>query len=423
MRSLGDPAGGDGWAPAFTLTPGESPFRNAKLVRDWLLISYKAFADFAGKGSLFIVTLVAARRLTPRAFGVFALGTTLGWMLGVATDFGIQLHLARAVARAPEDAPQVLRRWLGVRVSSAAAGFALLGAGLWITGATTALALPIALFALVYTCSGLVEFLHYFYRGLSRSDIESALVLFQRAATLVLGVLALLWWPDVNVLAIAMLLPVAASLAWSLRFALGVTGDPGLSPIEDSFARDVFPIGIGLVLSALYFRIDVLLVEWWAGTEAVARYNAVFRLIEALRLFPAAVLAVVLPALCRAGDLRPLARVATAVTGFAVLASAVLWMSAGWLVPLAYGDAYASAVPAFRVLVVAFPLLALNFALTHQLVAWNRQRAYAGICALALVVNVALNARLIPAMSIEGAAWATLGTELLLTLGCAVALR
>ena len=56
--------------------------------------------------------------------------------------------------------------------------------------------------------------------------------------------------------------------------------------------------------------------------------------------------------------------------------------------------------------------MSLNFALTHQLIGWDGQRAYAGLCALALAVNVGLNARLIPAWSIEGAAWATLATEL-----------
>src|SRR6185436_10258768 len=83
---------------------------------------------------------------------------------------------------------------------------------------------------------------------------------------------------------------------------------------------------------------------------------------------------------------------------------------------------YRAAVPAFRVLLLSFPLLSLNYALTHQLVGWDRQRAYATLCGLALAVNLALNARLIPAMSIEGAAWATLGTELMLTIGCLVAL-
>ena len=70
---------------------------------------------------------------------------------------------------------------------------------------------------MVYACSGLIELLHYFYRGLSRSDVESSLTLWQRGATLVLrrgraGLVA-----DVTVLAIAMLIPVAVTLAVSLR--------------------------------------------------------------------------------------------------------------------------------------------------------------------------------------------------------------
>ena len=67
--------------------------------------------------------------------------------------------------------------------------------------------------------------------------------------------------------------------------------------------------------------------------------------------------------------------------------------------------------------------MSLNFALTHQLIGWDGQRAYAIICAAALALNVALNVRLIPALSIEGAAWATVATEVLVTAGCAFALR
>jgi len=100
----------------------------------------------------------------------------------------------------------------------------------------------------------------------------------------------------------------------------------------------------------------------------------------------------------------------------------VLWALAGWLIPFVYGSRYGAAVPAFRVLLASFPFLSLNLALTHQLIAWDGQRVYAALCALALAVNVGLNARLIPLWSIEGAAWATLGTELILTAGCGVAL-
>ena len=405
----------------------ESSFRNPKL-RDARLVAYKAFADGAGKGSVFLITVVAARRLSPEAFGIFSLASTLGWMLAVATDVGIQLHVAREVSRMPARAADILAAWLRVRLWTTAAAIALVMLGLIATEATLAFALSLLLFAIVYGGSGLIEFLNYFYRGLSRSDIESTLTLWQRSATLVFGIVALLWRPDVAVLALAILIPVTTTLLISVRIATGLA-NPQCAPAEgqyeiddESFVKDVLPIGAGIVLSALYFRIDVFLVQWWNGTEAVALYNAVFRIVEALRLFPAAVLAVALPALCTASDLRPVMRVATGVLLFAFAAAAVLWLTADWTIPLLYGEKYAEAVPAFRILLLSFPLLSLNYALTHQLIGWNNQRAYAALCGVALVINIALNARLLPAMSIDGAAWATLGTELCLTFGCVLAL-
>jgi len=409
------------------LTSNESSFRGAKLV------AYRAFSDLAGKAVLFIITIVAARQLSQQAFGLFAVGSTLGWMLAVATDFGIQLHLARAVARQPAAAADILRRWLSVRLWTAALSIAA------VTAILTATRMPwpdvraVLLLAIVYVCSGLTELLHYFYRGLARSDIESSLTLWQRSAMLMSALFALWWRPDVSVLAMAMLWPVLATLAVSLRIAarLARTSPSLLLPTAvheasaawpDHFRRDVLPIGAGIVLSALYFRIDVFLIQLWSGTAAVALYSAVFRLVEALRLFPAAVLAVTLPDLCRAPDRGPILRVSAGVTAFAVAAAFALWAAAPWLIPLLYGPRYAPAVPAFRILALSFPLLSLNYALTHQLIGWDGQRAYAAMCGAALVVNLALNAWLIPALSIDGAAWATLGTEVFLTAGCVTAL-
>jgi O-antigen/teichoic acid export membrane protein len=397
-----------------------------------LLVAYRALADLSAKGSFFLITILAARRLSQQAFGVFSLASTLGWILAVAADFGIQLHLARSVARRPADAPRLLRRWLTVRLWTASASVLLVAGWIAATGWGPD-GLPIVLFVAVYAGAGLVEFLHYFYRGLSRTDVESSLTLTQRAATLAIAAAVLIWRPGLTTLAFALLAPVVATLAASLRIAARLSRSnadtlPSISPAPASrnlsaeFKREVLPIGAGIVLSALYFRIDIFLVELWQGTAAVALYNAVFRLVEALRLFPAAVLAVTLPELCRASDRRPLVQVSLAVTLVAAVSSVALWLASGWLIPMVYGVDYAGAVPAFRILVLSFPLLSLNYALTHQLIGWDGERIYAAICAAALVVNVALNARLIPALSIDGAAWATFGTEAFLTAACLLAL-
>ncbi len=416
------------------LTAGESSFPNPK--QSAWLVAYKALADAAGKLSLFVITVVAARRLSPHAFGVFSLGSTVGWLAAVAADSGIQMHLARAVARTPADAESLLRGWLRVRFWTAAGAIALVSAGVLAASSFAESAGPIIVLALVYGASGLIEFLHYCYRGLSRSDIESSLTLSQRSATLVLGLAALAWRPTVGALALAMLVPALITLLISLRIALRLDR-LHLSPamresIDDSsvaarhghgdFWRDVFPIGAGILLSALYFRVDIVLVQWWAGTESVAMYNAVFRLVEALRLFPAAVLAVALPSLCRSRDWRAVTTVSVGLTVFGLVTAVVLAWNADWIVPLVYGRHYAPAAPAFRILLYSLPLLSLNYALTQQLIGWDRQRAYATLCAIALVVNLALNSKLIPALSIEGAAWSTLGTEAALTAGCLVAL-
>ena len=203
------------------LTEAENLFRNAKL-RHALLVAYKAFADAAGKASFLVITVVAAHRLSPWAFGVFGLGTTIGWLLAVATDFGMQMHLARAVASDQSRAFAILRRWWWRRLAAAFGGMAALLLLLEITAIERALALPLALFALLYVLTSLVEFINYFYRGLSRTDIESTLTLWQRGAGLLLGVAALYWRPDVTVLALALLVPAVASLAWSLAHASGM---------------------------------------------------------------------------------------------------------------------------------------------------------------------------------------------------------
>jgi O-antigen/teichoic acid export membrane protein len=404
-----------------------SPYESRKavpLAKNAILIAYRALSDLAGKGSLFLITIAAAHRLSQQSFGIFALASALGWIAAVSTDFGIQLHVARAVARRPEAAHAILKTWLQTRLWTALAAIALIAAGLIVWSPGPAYAAPMLLFALVYVSGGLIEFLHYFYRGLGRSDVESTLTLWQRLATLGCAMLALAWRPTLTWLAVAMLVPAVSTLLFSVGLAarLGRRAGAGSAGRSTSFWTGIFPIGAGIVLSALYFRIDLFLVQRWSGTEAVALYNAVFRLIEALRLFPAAVLAVVLPSLCRATDHRPLARVAVGVMAFAVPITAALWMGAAWGVPLLYGARYAAAIPAFRILALCFPFFSLNYALTHQLIGWDGQRDYAIVCALALAANLALNARLIPALSIEGAAWATLWTEAVVTAGCGAAL-
>ncbi len=392
-------------------------------MRKSILIGYKAASDLASKFSFFIIVVLSVRVLSKEAFGLFSLASTLGWILSVATDFGIQLHMAREVARRPNEAGRIMRPLFRLRLALGGAAI-LLVAPLAFAWLPPAQAVSFLLIALAQLLGSVVEFLNYFYRGLSRSEIESTLNIVHRAAALVAAVTLLTIQANLAALAVALVLPALATLAYSHRLAERLTPamvGGGSAPSGVSLAqlaREAAPIGTGIVLSALYFRLDLFFVEFWNGVEAVALYNAVFRLVEALRLFPAAVLAVTFPQLCRARTVRPLLRVSAALVGVAVILLAVIYGRTAEIVEWFYGAGYRPAVAAFDILLLSLPLLFLNYALTHQLIGWDAQRLYAGLCGAALILNVALNSLLIPRFGIGGAAWATLWTEVFLTGGC-----
>ena len=107
---------GDGGVHAYA---AGKPFRVAKeprgaaegsnglnVTREAALVAYRAFSDVAGKGAFFLVTVLAARRLSQAGFGIFSLGTTSGWMAAGARGDGqgaidSQGRVSRHWARSP----------------------------------------------------------------------------------------------------------------------------------------------------------------------------------------------------------------------------------------------------------------------------------------------------------------------------------
>jgi len=401
-------------------------------------IVLKGVADAGGKAVTLVITAIAARTLVSDAFGVLALAMGTGWLLGVATDAGLSMHLAREVARDRQRARALLSEVMVVRAGLAytAAALVTLFVGQLVPPHWK---LQFVLVVLAQLTGAVLDTVSHFFRGLERSDLESAIHLSQRALTLALSLIVLWWWPRLDYLGAAMLLPVVLALVvamvvasrcqtpfQNLRTAGGHEG--GTQILEwcltpSRFVRDVLPLGLGVLLSALYFRIDIYFIGRWQGLEAVGGYNAVFRLVEAARLLPAAVMAVTFPLLVKTTTTGLLRRIGAWLTLAGTALALVSVVGAQVIVTTIYGVPYGYTAPAFAVLAVALPLFFLNYALTHQVIGWDGQRAYLLIAVAALAANVAANLLLVPARGIVGAAVATVVTELVVTAGCVIALR
>jgi O-antigen/teichoic acid export membrane protein len=386
-------------------------------------IVLKGLADVAGKAAMLVITVAAARRLNPDPFAIMAFAMATGWLLGVATDAGLSMYLARETAREPRRSSQFVIEIISVR-----AGLAFLAAT--ITVLLTPVLVPahwrlqFVLVMAAQLCGAVLETVAHYFRGLQRSEIESAIHIAHRLTMLVCALVVLWWWRRLDYLAIAMLVPSLIAVAVAIFAAIRLTTD-GYSVAGPALARlmkDAFPLGAAVLISALYFRVDVYFIQQFHGFQPVGGYNAVFRLIEALRLFPAAVMAVTFPLLVQARDTTLVRGIAGKLTLAGSLLAAVCWVGAPAIVGLIYGERYAYTAPAFALLSLALPLFFLNYALTHQVIGWNGHRAYLAIVCVALAGNVLANMLLVPAHGINGAAISTLITELIVTSGCAIAL-
>ncbi len=386
-------------------------------------IAFKGLADVTGKAAMLVITVVAARRLNPDPFAILAFAMATGWLLGVATDAGLSMYLARETAREPRRSRQFLIEILSLR-----AGLAFLAAT--ITVLLTPLLVPpqwrmqFVLVVAAQLCGAVTETIAHYFRGLQRSEIESVIHAVYRLVMLALAIGTLWWWRRLDYLAVAMLVPAATALALSMlvawRLADGGHAGSGLNAAR--FIRNVYPLGAAALISALYFRIDVYFIQQWHGFQPVGGYNAAFRLIEALRLIPAAVMAVTFPLLVHAANTDLVRKIGAKLAAAGIVLAIACSLGASTIIPLLYGSRYAYAAPAFAILSLALPLFFLNYALTHQVIGWDGHAAYLAIVTLALAVNVAANMMLVPDRGIAGAAVATLLTEIVVTGGCVVAL-
>jgi O-antigen/teichoic acid export membrane protein len=227
------------------------------------------------------------------------------------------------------------------------------------------------------------------------------------------------------------LVNLGAALAWPPLVALLVgrsvlrrlTADgPPVALTARRMLTDVAPLGLGTLLSALYFRCDVYFIGHFHGVDTVGLYNASFRIVDALRLFPAAALAVVYPMLCVATDERPLRWLSTWLLAASAVVATAVYAAAPELLVLVYGAPFEVAAEALQILAWCLPLFYVNYALTHQLIAWHGGRPYLAIAGVALLTNVGGNALLIPNGGMTGAALSTLMTEVVVLVGCALAL-
>lgn len=365
----------------------------------------------------FSATVYLARTLGASVYGVIAAATTIMLYLAFIADCGIEMLGVREVAEHPETLPSTLPPILGARLLIA---FAVMA----VTVPAALLLMPrpdgpvLALYTLTLITVALGT--RWVHLGLEQAGNASWARIFNEcvAAACVLlfvhGSNDLLRVPMAQILGEVLgavflfrLLPAAAR-----KFRLELRP----SVVTPLLTRS-WPLVLHSLLGLAIFNSDFIFLRAMRGSEAVGFYAAAYTLISFFQNLGVAYTMSLIPSITRVRNDASAARTLfdgsmaqVMALGLPVMVGGIL--VAGPLVALIFGSGYGPSARPLQILLVVIPVALLRNVAQGVLLANERQDLMLHTVAWAAAANVVLNVTLIPLWGMEGAAVATLATEL-----------
>jgi len=388
-------------------------------------VAKNTIAQFAARGlegaTNFAVTVLLARVLGVGPLGTYAFLSTYASLFIFLSTFGLNLLMARDVARRRDEARRYLANALGMALPLAVISFGLQVGIIHVVSRDPTAHIGVylaAAFAAFHSWELL--FVGVFY-ALERMELETIGIFIEKAVLLVAvfalvltggGVLAVL-----GAFAAAKLLIVVvyAAMSWRLIGFPRPAADLGL---WRRLAARGWPFSLNLLLTSIYFQSCVVLVAVLASERAAGYFRAGSILALSLPMFAAGLNNALLPLMARAHPARPRSFEFGLERSFTVLSLLGLPIAAGLivlaqpLVRLFYGPHFGPAVIVFQLLGATVPLKFATNTIGVALTAADRQVQRTLAVGVGAGLNVVLNIALIPVLAHTGAAIAAVAADL-----------
>lgn len=387
-------------------------------------VARNSLVQFGGRGITMAVQLamltLLSRYLGPEEFGHYQVVIAFLLLLNL-TDLGISTISARHLSTGEHDPDRVLGNVLAIRVALSVVSMALVIMVALVANYTRAereaiavasLSFPFMLLSSTYTAIFVARLRMEYAAIASVAQALTSLALMAAVAATNGGLIRMLVAYDAGFLANSIV-----CLYFARKFVR-----PSLSidrQLARTILRDTAPLGAAIVLTSVYGRIDIVLLRSFTDGDSVGYYGFAYRAVDLAAPLSFLFIASVFPLLSRyhadgdGAEFRQLyQRSHDLLTMFGLSILTMVILFARPIVEVVGGDAYEPAVTSLRILSMAFGLIWLSNLADYGLIAVGQQRLSLVIASIGLVVNLSSNAVLIPLYGSEGAAVATVLTEL-----------
>ncbi len=369
-----------------------------------------------------VVIIYLARYLGTAEFGKYNFVFAYIAFFGVITDLGLQTILVREMARDPSTAPKLIGNAYFIRIILTV--FAVVLSMIVISF----LSYPADTTTYVYIASFALLFISFsdFYATIFQANLRMEYREIAKFAFKIISAALIIW----IIYSYGTLMQVMLVLLFSEMVKTLISYLFSRKLVRPRFEIDfglwkylfveALPIALAGVIFTLYFRIDVIMLSLMQGDAPVGIYSAAYKLSEPLALIPVALLTSMFPIM--SASLKTSKERLIRIYRFCIRYLFILILPiaigttllADRIIFLIYGAEFAGSATALQIIIWASVFTSAGYVLTNLLVSTGKQKLYTWCMVLCAIVNVTLNFILIPALSYNGAAIATVATTAVL---------
>lgn len=392
-----------------------------KPIKNFLSIS---FAELFGKLLGLITLAYLARVISTESFGIVAFVTAFLAYFQIFVEFGFDAIVVKRISR--DNTNTIIQKYVNSLVSfkllNAVFLYALLLTIILLLNKSTnakigLVILGVMLFvnsiSLEFVFQGIEKFKYLSYKIIGRSILYFVLVVnFVKS--------------DVHLQYIFFFI-VLSNLIFSLwhfyvyRNYFGKYIFEINKPLIKAMVRQSYPLLISIIMATIYNHLDIVMLGFMQSDYDVGIYNAAYKIYLFMVLPFNILLKVFLPILSRFSETK---KFKNDLITFLVL---MIILGLGLVIPMLFfteialtfifGEKYILANYSLKILVSTSMIVCLSFAFGNPLIVWGKQKFHALALGIGAILNVIMNLILIPSYSYNGAALATLITELVVFIG------
>jgi O-antigen/teichoic acid export membrane protein len=380
----------------------------------------------------FVPVILLANYLGVGGYGLYNFALAFSMLFLPVCDLGIDTLIVREIAAHPETREQTGRNALGTKLILAFVAFALIAVAAFLEGSHRDRFDILLLAGAITILRAFPTTLNAFFRAAQKMEIEAILVVSQRSLEIVAALVTVIAGFDLFVLMVLMTCSglLGTALAFYVARRNGFPATPAFSVTGIStLLRGGLPFALTGISVTLYIQIGTVILGYIRGESAVGIYRSAYNLIFALSGFSAAIAIALFPAVAqqyrdnRTEAVRLSARSLSTSLMLGLPVATGCTALAAPIIAFLYRADFAQAATALRILSWWIPVMYATSVLGHILAAINKQNLLLAISVANALINVALNFALIPLMGHDGAAIATVATELIGLLMLSIAVK